>query len=174
MCTNLFLHHNNAFVFIHKRLCFLLHKTAVPPNSLSQRSKPRMHEPLVVNFLIWRGTFRVSNMRQSILIYYLFPNIYTYISELFFIVVTCVLSNISVNLWVHAHLSKCWRGTWSEKGLESLSKINHNYRCFISKAVFTELMSIKLPQDCLASRDSCRKKNLILNPILSNVKQWWC
>jgi len=33
---------------------------------------------------IWRGTFKVSNRAKNILMYHLFPNLYTYIKRILF------------------------------------------------------------------------------------------
>jgi len=39
---------------------------------------------LGVHLPIWSGTFKASNSKETIVIYYLFPNIYTYISKYYF------------------------------------------------------------------------------------------
>jgi len=88
---------------------------------------------------------------QNIFMYYLFRNIYAYIfettnqlwdikTETIFILQTSkssiknsvdfcyFLSSFVIrNSWVHAHLSKFWRYTWSEKGWEPLVKRQHTY-----------------------------------------------
>jgi len=73
-------------------------------------------------------------MKENILLYFLFANIYTCFSEyhlyssknlkvLFKIQWISLFSSAFLSqefLGVHAHLLKCWRGTWSKKGWEPL------------------------------------------------------
>ena len=47
-------------------------------------SQPGVHVPPGVHLPIRRGTFKVSNRRENVFAYYLFPNIYTYISDYYF------------------------------------------------------------------------------------------
>jgi len=64
--------------------------------------------------------------------YYSFRNIYAYISEYFFqnnymligkyiLVIFRSLLSWEI-LWVHAHLSKCWKVAWPEEVWKHLSK----------------------------------------------------
>jgi len=53
-------------------------------------SQPGVHVPLRLHLPIWMGLFEVSNRRENIFIYCLFPNIYTYISKDYFQASVCV------------------------------------------------------------------------------------
>jgi len=55
---------------------------------------------------------------KNVFIDYLFPNIYTYISEYCIILKNhyMLIVKYIYNVGVHVHLSECGRATWSEKG----------------------------------------------------------